>query len=88
MYGIWGIGLSKLNILEPQKKLSLKFDLNHIVPVSLISSIIVVNRNKAEEDSLYALPENLKVQSSNKRTEDMLSNQMLSGIPEIDLGIE
>lgn len=40
------------------------------------------------EDSLYALPEHLNVTTSTKRSEDMLSNQMLSGIPEIDLGIE
>lgn len=40
------------------------------------------------EDALYELPEHLKVLSSKKRTEDMLSHQMLSGIPEIDLGIE
>ncbi|XP_036359185.1 telomere length and silencing protein 1 homolog isoform X2 [Octopus sinensis] len=40
------------------------------------------------EDALYQLPENLKVESSTKKSEDMLSNQMLSGIPEIDLGID
>ncbi|KAL5011653.1 hypothetical protein ScPMuIL_010204 [Solemya velum] len=39
------------------------------------------------EDALYVVPENLNVQGRNKRSEDMLSNQMLSGIPEIDLGI-
>ena len=33
------------------------------------------------------LPENIRV-SSAKKTEEMLSNQMLSGIPEVDLGIE
>nr|KAG5685555.1 hypothetical protein BaRGS_032417 [Batillaria attramentaria] len=48
------------------------------------------DRNNAEkaEDTLYALPEHLKIATSTKRSEDMLSNQMLSGIPEIDLGIE
>ncbi|XP_067662351.1 splicing factor C9orf78 homolog [Haliotis asinina] len=45
------------------------------------------DKNRAE-DSLYQLPEHLKVKSATKRSEDMLSNQMLSGIPEIDLGIE
>lgn len=40
------------------------------------------------EDALYQLPDNLKVESSTKKSEDMLSNQMLSGIPEVDLGIE
>lgn len=42
---------------------------------------------KNAEDSLYELPENIRV-SSAKKTEEMLSNQMLSGIPEVDLGIE
>jgi len=46
-------------------------------------------RKHSSEAMLYALPDNIKdVQSSIKKTEDMLSNQMLSGIPEIDLGIE
>ncbi|PVD22493.1 hypothetical protein C0Q70_18307 [Pomacea canaliculata] len=40
------------------------------------------------EDSLYELPDHLNLKSSTKRSEDMLSNQMLSGIPEVDLGIE
>ncbi|XP_065222666.1 splicing factor C9orf78 homolog [Planococcus citri] len=40
-----------------------------------------------EEAALQSLPEHLKV-SSIRHSEEMLSNQMLSGIPEIDLGIE
>lgn len=40
------------------------------------------------EDALYALPDNIKNITNTKKTEDMLSNQMLSGIPEIDLGIQ
>ncbi|CAG2193317.1 splicing factor C9orf78 homolog [Mytilus edulis] len=43
---------------------------------------------KKRGDTLYALPDKLKIGSSLKNTEDMLSNQMLSGIPEVDLGIE
>ncbi|XP_005993298.1 splicing factor C9orf78 homolog [Latimeria chalumnae] len=42
---------------------------------------------KNAEDLLYELPESIRV-SSAKKTEEMLSNQMLSGIPEVDLGIE
>ena len=42
---------------------------------------------KTAEDLLYELPENIRVNSA-KKTEEMLSNQMLSGIPEVDLGIE
>ncbi|XP_060136189.1 splicing factor C9orf78-like [Zootoca vivipara] len=44
-------------------------------------------KQKNPEDCLYELPENTQV-SSAKKTEEMLSNQMLSGIPEVDLGIE
>ncbi|KAG7281290.1 hypothetical protein CRUP_030973 [Coryphaenoides rupestris] len=36
---------------------------------------------KNAEDLLYELPENIRVNSA-KKTEEMLSNQMLSGIPE------
>lgn len=39
------------------------------------------------EDALYALPEHLKKYQS-KKNEEMLSNQMLVGIPEVDLGME
>lgn len=42
---------------------------------------------KNAEDHLYELPENIRVNSATK-TEEMLSNQMLSGIPEVDLGID
>ncbi|XP_043217969.1 telomere length and silencing protein 1 homolog [Amphibalanus amphitrite] len=40
-----------------------------------------------EQAALMAVPEHLR-KSSNKKSEEMLSNQMLSGIPEIDLGID
>ncbi|XP_005177769.2 splicing factor C9orf78 [Musca domestica] len=40
-----------------------------------------------EEAALYALPDHLR-QSSSHRSEEMLSNQMLNGIPEVDLGID
>lgn len=40
-----------------------------------------------EEAALRAVPGHLR-QSSTNRSEEMLSNQMLSGIPEVDLGIE
>lgn len=39
-----------------------------------------------EEAALFALPDHLR-QSSSHRSEEMLSNQMLNGIPEVDLGI-
>uniref|UniRef100_A0A3B3QWG2 Chromosome 9 open reading frame 78 n=1 Tax=Paramormyrops kingsleyae TaxID=1676925 RepID=A0A3B3QWG2_9TELE len=42
---------------------------------------------KNAEDLLYELPESIRVASA-KKTEEMLSNQMLSGIPEVDLGID
>ena len=37
--------------------------------------------------SLYKLPEHLQVEEK-KSTEEMLSNQMLSGIPEVKLGVK
>lgn len=40
-----------------------------------------------EEAALQAVPDHLRT-SSTQRSEEMLSNQMLSGIPEVDLGIE
>lgn len=40
-----------------------------------------------QEDTLYQLPDRLRL-AETKRSEDMLSNQMLSGIPEVDLGIQ
>lgn len=40
-----------------------------------------------EDAALYALPDHLR-QSSSHRSEEMLSNQMLNGIPEVDLGIQ
>lgn len=43
---------------------------------------------EAKIKALYQLPDRLKFQSQSKKTEEMLSNQMLSGIPEVDLGVE
>ncbi|XP_059486315.1 splicing factor C9orf78 [Neocloeon triangulifer] len=40
-----------------------------------------------EEAALLSVPEHLRV-SSTQKSEEMLSNQMLSGIPEVDLGID
>nr|CAG4650542.1 EOG090X0F7F [Sida crystallina] len=41
-----------------------------------------------EEVAFMSVPEYLRNSSSSNRSEEMLSNQMLSGIPEVDLGIE
>lgn len=40
-----------------------------------------------EDKALMSLPDHLK-KSQSKKNEEMLSSQMLSGIPEVDLGIE
>lgn len=40
-----------------------------------------------EEAALQAVPDLLR-ESTSKKSEEMLSNQMLSGIPEVDLGLE
>ncbi|MBZ3870154.1 hypothetical protein SUZIE_215690 [Sciurus carolinensis] len=44
-------------------------------------------KSKNAEECLYKLLENIHV-SSAKKTEEMLSNQMLSGIPEVDQGTD
>ena len=49
---------------------------------------VFLPRAKSKEDALYELPEKLKVKSQLKQSEEMLSNQMLSGIPEVNLGIQ
>ncbi len=43
---------------------------------------------EAKIKALYQLPDHLNAQSHSKKTEEMLSNQMLSGIPEVNLGVE
>lgn len=40
-----------------------------------------------EEAAILSLPQHLR-ETSTKKSEEMLSNQMLNGIPEINLGIE
>uniref|UniRef100_A0A1X7UGC7 Uncharacterized protein n=1 Tax=Amphimedon queenslandica TaxID=400682 RepID=A0A1X7UGC7_AMPQE len=47
----------------------------------------VLSEYEAKIASLYKIPEKYQVEDS-KRSEDMLSNQMLSGIPEVDLGLD
>ena len=41
----------------------------------------------AEEAAFHSLPDFLG-KSSNYKSEEMLSSQMLTGIPEVDLGVE
>ena len=43
---------------------------------------------KSAEDALYEMPEHLRKIQTSSQSEEMLSNQMLSGIPEVDLGID
>ncbi|KAG1678552.1 Telomere length and silencing protein 1 [Nymphon striatum] len=43
--------------------------------------------NTMTDDVLYQVSEHLR-SSTTKRSEEMLSNQMLSGIPEVDLGVD
>ncbi len=52
-----------------------------------IHSVIVWYRYDAKISALYQLPDRLIVKEK-ERSEDMLSNQMLSGIPEVNLGLE
>lgn len=43
---------------------------------------------KSKEDMLYEVPDQINFKSNVMKSEEMLSNQMLSGIPEVDLGIQ
>ncbi len=43
---------------------------------------------KRPEDALFDLPKYLIASSSKNKSEETLSEQMLSGIPEVDLGVE
>merc|ERR1719419_180704 len=46
-------------------------------------------KRRSADDFLYELPEHIAaISCKKKKSEDMLSNQMLSGIPEVELGIE
>jgi hypothetical protein len=47
----------------------------------------ILSEYEAKVMSLYKLSEKFKINAS-KKSEDMLSNQMLSGIPEVDLGLD
>jgi len=55
----------------------------------IVEDNISPTKAKDAEDLLYELPESIKkiVKEKNK-SEELLSNQMLSGIPEVDLGIQ
>jgi len=46
------------------------------------------SKKLSAEDMLYQLPEELQIKTKHSQSEEMLSNQMLSGIPEVDLGID
>lgn len=47
-----------------------------------------VSKFKRPEDALFDLPKYLIENTSKHRSEESLSEQMLSGIPEVDLGVE
>ena len=75
---------------EEERKSKLWVDYFTYVALLLHKNIAgLVGCRKSAEDRLYELPEELKnIKGRKNRKEDMISNQMLSGIPEIDLGIE
>lgn len=63
-------------------------NINVFVSYVIDDNIIILFRPKSKEDLLYQVPENINVRSRIMASEEMLSNQMLSGIPEVDLGID
>jgi hypothetical protein len=54
---------------------------------TLIDQDIKQNKFKRPEDALFDLPKYLIENTSKHRSEESLSEQMLSGIPEVDLGV-
>ncbi len=55
--------------------------------ISIVNWYYIIISYEAKILSLYQMPERLKTDEL-KGSEEMLSNQMLSGIPEVDLGME
>ena len=53
----------------------------------MIWTLPFLSSYKAKIDALYHVPDRLKVEVK-EGSEEMLSNQMLSGIPEVNLGVE
>lgn len=53
----------------------------------ILEKTIVIKPSQNIEDRLFAMPARLK-HTKTAKNEEMLSNQMLCGIPEVDLGIE
>ncbi len=47
-----------------------------------------INKFKRPEDALFDVPKFLIENASKHKSEESLSEQMLSGIPEVDLGVE
>ncbi len=58
---------------------------NNLHPVMIVP--ISVCRYDAKISALYQLPDRLVVKEK-EQSEEMLSSQMLSGIPEVNLGLE
>lgn len=76
---------SHLSVFPPYRMKYIETELKK--KKGLLEAVEQKVKMKNAEDQLYELPENIRVNSAEK-TEEMLSNQMLSGIPEVDLGIE
>ncbi|OXA52155.1 telomere length and silencing protein 1 homolog [Folsomia candida] len=71
------------NKLQEYKKSTAKGGSSAYDDATLIAKFL-----SPEEAALLAVPEHLRKSTGSNKSEEMLSNQMLSGIPEIDLGIE
>lgn len=55
---------------------------------SLIDQNIIVKKYKTPEDALFDVPKYLIESNTKNKSEETLSEQMLSGIPEVDLGVD
>ena len=56
------------------------------VKFSFNSMFVFFFRVASRESELFQVPDNINVKSNIMKSEEMLSSQMLSGIPEVDLG--
>ena len=57
-----------------------KYLISYIILIPILYSVM------SKEAQLFQVPENINVKSNIMKSEEMLSSQMLSGIPEVDLG--
>lgn len=77
----------QLNLKKEQEKNSKAADTSKHVN-ELLVALPTITKFKRPEDALFDVPKYLIENTSKHKSEETLSEQMLSGIPEVDLGID